>query len=86
MKEELLLVEWVDSARPIPEWVSLHDLPNAEIVECVSVGWKVAESDEVLMLAPNLGDVKSGGSSQACGIISIPKAAITRAVGLIEND
>jgi len=52
----------------------------------VSVGWAVGETEAVLMLAPNLGDIESGGSAQASGFIRIPKSAVTRRVELIEDE
>ena len=80
-----ILVEWIDSAQPISAWMFLENKPSLEIIQCVSVGWVVGETDEVLMLAPNLGDIESGGSGQASGFIRIPKSAVTRRVELIEN-
>ena len=80
-----ILVEWIDSAQPISAWMFLENKPSLEIIQCVSVGWAVGETDEVLMLAPNLGDIESGGSGQASGFIRIPKSAVTRRVELIED-
>ena len=80
-----ILVEWADSAQPISAWMFLKNKPRLEIIQCVSVGWLVGETDAVLMLAPNLGDIESGGSGQASGFIRIPKSAVTRRVELIEN-
>ena len=37
------------------------------------------------MLAPNLGDIESGGSAQASGFIRIPKCAVTRRIKLVED-
>ena len=51
----------------------------------VSVCRLVGETDEVLMLAPNLGDIESGGSAQASGFIRIPKTAETRRIRLVED-
>jgi len=79
-----ILVEWTDSAQPISAWMFLENKPSLEIIQCVSVGWVVGETDEVLMLAPNLGDIESGGSGQASGFIRIPKSAVTRRVAMIE--
>ena len=45
-----ILVEWTDSAQPIAAWMFLAKKPSLEIIECVSVGWVVGETDEVLML------------------------------------
>ena len=80
-----LLVEWIDSARPISDWMFLEKKPSMEVIQCVSVGWSVGETDEVLMLAPNLGDIESGGSAQASGFIRIPKCAVTRRIKLVED-
>ena len=80
-----ILVEWIDSAQPISAWMFLENKPSLEIIQCVSVGWVVGETDVVLMLAPNLGDIESGGSGQASGFIRIPKSAVTRRVALIED-
>ena len=74
----LLLVEWVDSAQPVSSWHYLNNPPSLEIIQCISVGWKVQESDSVLMLAPNIGDYESGNGAQGTGFIRIPKASITR--------
>ena len=81
-----ILVEWTDSAQPISAWMFLEKKPSLEIIQCVSVGWVVGETDEVLMLAPNLGDIESGGSAQASAYIRIPKSAVTRRVELMASN
>ena len=81
-----ILVEWIDSAQPIGAWMFLENKPSLEIIQCVSVGWVVGETDDVLMLAPNLGDIESGGSGQASGFIRIPKSAVTRRVELMASN
>ena len=80
-----ILVEWIDSGQPIAAWMFLDNMPRMEVIECVSVGWLVAETDEVLMLAPNLGDVETEGSAQGSGFIRIPKVAVTRRITLVED-
>jgi hypothetical protein len=80
----LVLVDWVDSAQPLPGWRHLDDPPALEVVNCRSVGWLIAEGDGVKMLAPNLGDVGSD-NAQASGFIRIPIAAVTRQVTLREE-
>ena len=84
MKQKLVLIEWVDSSQPIPGWHFMNDMPDLEIVHCVSVGWIVRANKSVKMLAPNMGDIKSKGSAQASGFIRIPTAAIVREVALQE--
>jgi hypothetical protein len=84
MVHKLVVVEWVDSAQPLPSWRLLDDAPEPEIIVCLSVGWVIAKTKKVLMLAPNLGDIESGGTAQASGFIRIPTAAVTRITGLEE--
>lgn len=81
---KLVLVEWVDSAQPLPAWRHLDDVPTLEVIECVSVGWLVGRSRDVLMLAPNIGNIQSGGSAQGSGFVRIPRCSITRIVELVE--
>lgn len=81
---QLVMIEWLDSAQPLPSWRHLDDLPELAVVKCVSVGWLVAENDDVKMLAPNIGGCCSGENSQASGFIRIPASAVTRIVGLAE--
>ena len=80
----LVLIEWLDSARPEPNWRHLDDPPELEVIQCVSVGWLIGENDDVKMLAPNIGDFCSGSNAQASGFIRIPKVAVTREVRLVE--
>ena len=81
----LVLVEWVDSARPEPAWRHLDDAPSLEVICCQSVGWLIDESAEVMMLAPNLGDIKSEQNMQASGFMRIPRSAIKRQACLQEK-
>lgn len=83
MNQELVLVEWLDSAQPSPGWRVMDDAPAMEIVRCISVGWIAGETEGVLMLAPNVGD-RDSDAPQACGFIRIPKPCITRRASLIE--
>ncbi|WHI46569.1 hypothetical protein [Microbulbifer sp. VAAF005] len=73
----LVRVEWVDSAQPYSQWSHIDDLPPLEIVECWTVGWLVAESKDVLMLAQSLGDVNTS-SAQASGLMRIPRACVKK--------
>jgi hypothetical protein len=82
---KLVMIEWLDSAQPAPGWKFLEDAPALEVIQCVSVGWLVGESKTVKMLAPNIGNVQSGGSAQGSGFIRIPTAAVTRQVELKER-
>ena len=85
--QKLVLVEWVDSRRPTPEWQRLDGWKPDEICECVSVGWEIGDfigDPGCLVLAPNMADVKTD-DMQVSGIIHIPRKLITRIVDLEET-
>ena len=82
--DKLVLVEWEDSAQPTPSWMFLDDAPDLEIIKCMSVGWIINENDNVLMIAPNIGDYESGGGAQGSAFIRIPKSAIIKTASLQE--
>ena len=86
MTNKLLMVEWLDSAQPVSSWHFLESPPELEVIECASVGWLIGESKDTIMLAPNIGDLCSGGSQQGSGFIRIPVSCITRKVELHESD
>jgi hypothetical protein len=75
----LVLVEWEDSARPISswEWVDNYEVP--ETVPCVSVGYLIADTDNAIALAPNLGDI-GREHLQASGILRVPRSAVRRLI------
>lgn len=72
---KLVLIEWLDSAQPSPGWLYTNDLPSIEPVYCRSIGWLVAESENVVMLAPNMGEVGTD-AEQGCGFIRIARPSI----------
>jgi hypothetical protein len=75
----LVLVEWEDSARPISswEWVENYEIP--ETVPCVSVGYLIADTENAIALAPNLGDI-GREQLQASGILRVPRSAVRRVI------
>jgi hypothetical protein len=79
------MVEWLDSAQPLPGWRFLEDAPKPEVIRCYSVGWLVGDNKRVTMLVPNIGDLENGGSAQGSGFIRIPTLSITRLVALVEK-
>lgn len=81
-KHPLVLIEWLDSARPVGAWIWLSDFEAPEALSCQSVGWLLHDG-EVKALAPNIGDV-GGEDEQACGIIRIPACAIIKMMVLRE--
>lgn len=77
-KSPLVMVEWVDSAQPRPDWQFLSDLHPPNIVNCASVGWLVVDNKKIKALAPNMGSTDNPDSLQASGIITIPTQAVTK--------
>ena len=82
---KLVLVEWLDSARPIEAWQHLSDYEYKEAVQCVSVGFLIHDGEKVKALAPNMGDVDKEENIQASGIIHIPTCSITKIAVLEEK-
>lgn len=82
----LVMIEWEDSAQPIPEWQLLSEMEKPSVVKCVSVGWLVHDADEVKALAPNMGEVDSETNIQASGVIRIPARCIVKITELQEPD
>ncbi len=84
-KNELVIVEWVDSVQPIPSWQRLSELHIQKPVSCFSVGWVVFSNKNIKMLAPNIGE-KDSTNAQASGIITIPVCSIKRIKRLKERN
>lgn len=80
----LVLVEWLDSIQPQPNWQHLASMETAEPVRCYSVGWLVSGDGETKALAPNLG-VVGDDNVQISGVITIPARSITKITPLKES-
>ena len=78
---KLVRVVWEDSARPISSWQWIDEYEVPAIVECISVGYLISETENAVALAPNLGDT-SRERLQASGIIRIPRSAVKKVVRL----
>jgi hypothetical protein len=78
------MIEWEDSAQPVPSWVLLSEFEEPSISKCVSVGWLLHDGDDVKALAPNMANIDSAQHVQASGIIRIPSRAVTRVARLGE--
>ena len=82
----LVLIEWEDSAQPIPGWTYLSDFDKPNVISCASVGWLIHDGNSVKALAPNMGELGEAQNIQASGIIRIPTSCITRIVRLRETE
>jgi len=78
----LVLIEWLDSRRPDPDWKFIGDVANASPVKCASVGWLLRD-DEVKVLCPNMGDLDME-NPQGCGLIEIPAGCVSKVTSLAE--
>ncbi len=81
---KLVMIEWLDSVRPISEWQHLSAYKVLEPVKCVSVGFLLHDGKSAKSLAPNMGDIKDENNIQASGIIHIPTRSITKITQLKE--
>jgi hypothetical protein len=81
----LVLIEWVDSARPAPAWQLLTDFECDGVVHCASVGWLIHDGEDVKALAPNMGAMNMPDSLQVSGVIRIPTSCTTRQIRLKET-
>jgi hypothetical protein len=81
----LVLVEWLDSRQPSGTWQRLADFEPAPVVQCVSVGFLVQDTDSQIALAPNMGDVGSVEYIQMSGVVYIPRSCITAIHNLTET-
>jgi hypothetical protein len=80
----LVLVEWEDSAQPIPSWGLLADFEPASTLKCASVGWLIQDDNQVKALAPNMGSVNDERSLQVSGVMQIPTSCVLRITRLKE--
>jgi hypothetical protein len=82
----LVIIRWQDSRQPCGQWRYLSTLPEQRAVEVASVGWLVKDTDEVKVLAQNIGDLHSPENAQASGIMTIPTRCILSIETLTEVD
>lgn len=80
----LVMIEWEDSAQPIPAWRFLADFEAPGIIICASVGWMIRDDDQMKALAPNMGALNDENSVQISGVIQIPTRCVKRITPLSE--
>ncbi len=73
----LVLLEWEDSARPVPAWQFLDDINDTAVVRCQSVGFLIYDGEDTKVLAPNVGEIGTE-EAQASGVIRIPTRCVTK--------
>lgn len=80
----LVMIEWEDSAQPIPSWSYLASIEAPGIILCASVGWLIRDDDEMKALAPNMGAINDENSVQVSGVIQIPTRCVRHVTPLME--
>ena len=82
----LVLIEWEDSAQPMPAWVYLADFEAGAVVRCTSVGWLIHDGAYVKALAPNKASIEGEDSAQVSGVIRIPTRSVVRIIKLFRME
>jgi len=72
---KLEIIEWIDSMGVNPLWTHISDMEN-HVCKCKSVGYIVQETNEFIVIAPNIADAEN--DPQVCGHMVIPKCAILK--------
>jgi hypothetical protein len=72
----LLMVRWVDSTTPRLGWIRLVEWEGAGSLDCVSVGYLIADNEKSITVAPHLAYPEDEENCQGSGIIVIPRPAI----------
>jgi hypothetical protein len=80
----LVMIEWEDSAQPIPSWSFLASFEASGTIRCASVGWLIRDDDQVKALAPNMGALNDESSVQVSGVIQIPTRCVVALTRLRE--
>jgi hypothetical protein len=72
----LVRVRWVDSTSPRMGWIKISAWESVGSLECVSVGYLIAEDERCKTIAPHLAYPDDSEQCQGNGIIVIPTGAI----------
>jgi hypothetical protein len=75
------MIEWEDSAQPIPSWSYLSSFEPPGTIRCASVGWLIYDDALLKVLAPNMGNENS---AQVSGVIQIPTRCVVKVTRLSE--
>lgn len=65
----LVMVEWEDSAKAMPNWTYLASFRPPDTIRCVSVGWLIRNDHDMKAVASNMGAI---GRKQRAGVRSDP--------------
>ncbi len=71
----LVLIEWLDSCGCSADWRSLDGYEARPLI-CRSVGWLLHDADDCKVIVPHVSESEPQASSQGCGDMTIPTAAV----------
>jgi hypothetical protein len=78
------MIEWEDSAQPIPSWSYLASFEAPGTILCASVGWLIRDDEQMKALAPNMGAIDDENSVQVSGVIQIPTRCVRHITPIAE--
>ena len=77
--KRLVIVEWLDHTEG-KDWVEI-DKVDPDPLHCFTVGWVIAETDDVMVVAPNY-SVEKGQARMVTGEMQILKKVIVIVQGI----
>ena len=77
LKWPLVRIRWLDSTSAPKGWIAVQDWKGIGSLECISVGYLIAEDRETKTIAPHLAYPDDEAQCQGNGIMVIPSGAIT---------
>ncbi len=72
----LVLIRWVDSRQPTPQWRYLAEVGEQKPLECGTVGWLIQDDAETKVVCQTIGDLNDPDNAQASGIMTIPARCV----------
>lgn len=87
--KKLIYVQWLDSCMGVNGWSTVESHVKARAAYFASIGWLIAETEDSITLASHISeDNHPTAEYQCCGVMTIPKVAITSKseVGILNSD
>ncbi len=71
---EKVLVRWVDSRQPTPQWEYVEQIADQSVVVCETIGFVINKDNQKIVIAQNIGD----NGNQVSGVMVIPVRSIEK--------
>lgn len=81
----LVKICWADSSSPRMGWTNISSWGGVGSLECISVGYLIADDGKAKTIAPHLAYPDDAAQCQGNGIIVIPSVAILSMKYLISS-